>query len=206
MKFSVFNPFTHIAGMKAFAIGLLVILLSSVIGYLSHTHFDGAIDAHMSDYGNIYVYIIEGLIDFICLLVLFYIAGIIISGFHFRFIDLMGTIALSRAPMILIPLSAFAFPQGKITEYINYVIFQSGDPVALTAWDVIGFILSVFVMIFVIIWTIILLFNAYKICVNKKGAKLIISFIVALIISEVVSKLLIYIIFPNPIINQILSK
>ncbi len=57
MKFSVFNPFTHIAGMKAFAIGLPVILLSSALGYLSHTHFDGVLDAHMADYGTIYYYI-----------------------------------------------------------------------------------------------------------------------------------------------------
>lgn len=202
MKISIFNPFTHIAGMKAFTIGLPVILLSSVLGYLSHTHFDGVLDAHMSDYGTIYYYIAEGLIDFVCLLVIFYIAGIIISGFHFRFIDMMGTIALSRAPIIFIPVAAFLFPQQKIMDYLNHTFLKTGDPVAITAADLTGFIISVFIMIFVLIWTVALLFNAYKICVNKKGAKLIISFIIALLISEVISKILIIHFFPNPILNQ----
>ena len=77
MKFSVFNPFKHIAGMKAFSIGLPVILLSSLLGYYSHTHFDGVLDSHLADYGNVYSYFAEGMIDYICLLVIFYIAGII---------------------------------------------------------------------------------------------------------------------------------
>lgn len=199
MKISIFNPFTHIAGMKAFAIGLPVILLSSVLGYMSHTHFDGVLDAHLSDIGNIYYYLTEGLIDFICLLVIFYIAGIIISGLHFRFIDLMGTIALSRAPMILIPLAAFIFPQQKIADYLNYVYLNTGDPVSLTSTDIIGFIISVFVILFVVIWMVALLFNAYKICINKKGARLIVSFIIAVIVSEVISKILIAQIIDNPI-------
>lgn len=199
MKISVFNPFTHIAGMKAFAIGLPVILLSSVLGYMSHIHFDGALDSHLSDIGNVYCYLTEGLIDFICILIVFYIAGIIISGLHFRFIDLMGTIALSRAPMILIPLAALIFPQHKVADYLNYVYMNTGDPVSLTSTDIIGFIISVFIMIFVIIWMVALLFNAYKICVNKKGARLIVSFIIALIISEVISKILIAQIINNPI-------
>ena len=206
MKFSVFNPFKHIAGMKAFAIGLPVILLSSVLGYLSHTHFDGVLDAHMADYGTLYCYIAEGLIDFICLLVIFYIAGIIISGFHFRFIDMIGTIALSRVPMILIPLAAFLFPQQKIMDYLNHTFLKTGDPVALTATDLTGFIISVSVMIIVLIWTVALLFNAYKICVNKKGTKLIVSFIIALLVSEVVSKILIIHFFPNPTLNQFFTK
>jgi hypothetical protein len=206
MKFSVFNPFTHIAGMKAFAIGLPVILLSSALGYLSHTHFDGVLDAHMSDYGTIYNYITEGLIDFICLFVTFYITGIIISGSHFRFIDLMGTLSLSRAPLIIIALAGFIMPQQKVLDYVFYTFLNKGTPVSITAFDVIGFIVGIIIIILVMIWTVALMFNAYKICVNKKGAKLIVSFIIALFISEVISKILIFSFFPNPLINQILSK
>ena len=202
MKFSIFNPFTRIAGWKAFAIGLPVILLSAVLGYLSHTHFDGALDAHMSDYGNIYLYFAEGLIDFVCLLIIFYIVGVIISGFHFRFIDLMGTISLSRVPMIFVTISAFLFPQQKFSDYLNYILMHKGDPVTITAADIAGFIISVFVIILVIIWTVALYYNAYRICVNKKGAKLIVSFIIALIVSETVSKIMIIHFFSNPILNQ----
>ncbi len=118
----------------------------------------------------------------------------------------MGTIALSRAPMIFIPVAAFLFPQQKITDYLNHTFLNTGDPVALTAADLTGFIISVLVMIFVIIWIVALLFNAYKICVNKKGARLIASFIIAVIISEIISKILIFNFFPNPVINQFLSR
>jgi hypothetical protein len=206
MKISLFNPFKQIAGMKAFAIGLPVILLSSVLGYLSHTHFDGAIDSHMGDYGNIYVYISEGLIDYVSLLITFYIAGIIISGFHFRFIDMMGTVALSRVPLIFVPLAAFAFPQQKISDYLNYVLLHTGDPVSLTTFDIIAFMISVTVMIIVVVWMVVLLVNAYKICVNKKGVPLVISFILAIIAAEIISKIAIVQLFPNPVINNLLVK
>lgn len=206
MKISLFNPFRQIAGMKAFAIGLPVILLSSVLGYLSHTHFDGAIDSHMGDYGDIYVYISEGLIDYASLLITFYIAGIIISGFHFRFIDMMGTIALSRIPMIFIPLAAFAFPQQKLSDYLNYTFLQTGDPVSITSFDIVAFIISILIMIMAIIWMVVLLVNAYRICVNKKGTQLVVSFILALIAAEIISKITIMNLFPNPVLNNFLLK
>lgn len=199
MKFSIFNPFNRIAGLRAFAIGLPIVLLASILGYLTHIHFDGVLDSHMSPEGTIYLFLAEGLIDLICLLMVFCISGIIISGFHFRFVDMLGTITLSRAPMILNPVAALLFPQQRMTDYLNYVYLNTGDPVTLTRMDIIGFIISVLVIMFVIIWVVALLFNAYKICVNKKGVKLVASFIISLIVAEVISKILIAQIIDSPI-------
>lgn len=189
--------------MKAFAVGLPAILLGAILGYLSRTHFDGVIDAHVNDTGNIYMFITEALIDYAVLLFTLYIAGIIISGFHFRFVDMMGTVALARFPMIFVPLATFALPQQKLEELINSLLKQEAIISPLTALDWTGLFLGSLIMILCLVWMIVLLVNAYKICVNKRGAALVISFILALFIAEIVSKVAIINIFPvlNPINN-----
>ena len=39
----LFKPFQYIAGTKALILGLIVMLLLSVLGYLGNTHFNGVI-------------------------------------------------------------------------------------------------------------------------------------------------------------------
>ncbi|MDY9917319.1 MAG: hypothetical protein U2P89_00410 [Proteiniphilum sp.] len=46
----LFNPFTKIAGWQAFALGMLFVLLTGVIGTYAGVAFDGAIDSHITEY------------------------------------------------------------------------------------------------------------------------------------------------------------
>jgi len=196
MKTNIFNPFTRIAGTKAFLAGFTGIILGGILCYLSKTHFDGVIDVHFGNTGTIFLYLAEGLIDVSCALLFFSFAGLIISGTRFRFIDILGTISFARLPLIIVPILALVLPHEKVIDYFLYTFFNQGEAVSITTWDIAGFIILSLVMMFVTIWSIALMYNAFRICTNTKVAKTVIAFVIALILAEVLSKIIFYIMNP----------
>ncbi len=106
----LFNPFIKIAGSRALIIGWIVILLSAVICYYGHAHFNGVL--HMAKEQRLnnapfYIYLIEPFVDWGCLVLLFYIGGRIFSRSSIRFIDVAGTLALARWVMIFMAITGF---------------------------------------------------------------------------------------------------
>ena len=174
MKPSIFNPFTKIAGSKALLIGLGFIIATTIIGYYSNVHFDGALDAHSGKPSSLSIHALQHLIAWGSVVLIFSLAGLILSRSKFRFIDIAGTIALARAPMLLVALLGFApaLQNAKPGEISNSVLIIT------------------LVMIFPIIWMITLMYNAFTTSINAKGTKAIIGFIVGLILAEVLSKVL----------------
>ena len=63
--------------------------------------------------------------------------------------------------------------------------------------DAIIFFISAIIAIIMIIWTAVLMYKAYAVSCNVKGAKAIGTFIASLIVAEIVSKLLIIALFIN---------
>jgi len=190
MKNLIFNPYTHIAGTKAFLSGISGIIITGILCYLSHVHLDGIIDIHFADAGNSYIYLTEGIIDLACIVLIFSLLGLLLVGFRFRFIDLIGTMAIARLPIIIVPLFAMIFPQGKISDYLMFTFLKIGTPVTISNMDIIGFVFMMLIVILILIWTIALMYNAFKICINIKGAKMALTFIAGLIIAEVISKII----------------
>ena len=198
MKKLIFNPFTKIAGTKALIIGLSIIILSALLCYPTNTHFDGVLDIHFSGANNIYIHLIEGITNLISIVFIFSLTVLIIVGAKFRFIDLLGTMSLSRAPLIIIPIFSLILPLQKMNDYFTYTYSKIGTPVEIGYWDIISFIVFSLIIIFVIIWTITLMYNAFRICMNVKGAKAVASFVTGLLLAEVLSKVVFYY-FINPI-------
>ncbi|HEY0055541.1 MAG TPA: hypothetical protein VGB63_09310 [Pedobacter sp.] len=174
MKLSIFNPYTHIAGSKALLIGLVFVILTTVVGYYSNVHFDGALDAHSGKPSSISIHALQHSIAWGSVVLIFSLAGLILTKSRFRFIDIAGTIAMARAPMLLVALLGFApaLHHAKPGEINNSIL------------------LITFVMIFPVIWMIALMYNAFTTSINAKGAKAVIGFIVGVILAEVLSKVL----------------
>lgn len=106
----LFNPFKYIAGSRALIIGIIIIIIISVLGYFTDTHFDGVLDIHYScaDITTPYiVHLCYQLINWGTLTLVFYTTARILSKSNPRFIDIAGTLALSQAPLILAALVGF---------------------------------------------------------------------------------------------------
>ena len=190
MKTNIFNPYNRIAGTKAYIAGFTGIILSGVLCFFSHTHFDGVIDVHFNDAGSIFLFLLEGLIALGSIVLIFSLAALILVGTRFRFIDMLGTMSLARLPMIIVPFFALILPPEKVTDYFLYTFLHQGAPVTIGNWDIASFIIMIFIMLFVLAWTITLMWSAFRICTNTKGAKTVVAFIAGLMIAEALSKVL----------------
>jgi hypothetical protein len=173
---SWYNPFLVIAGMKSFLLGLLGLLLTSYIACKTGTHFNGLANIDFARDSDFWVFLVENSSHWFILSILLFAAGLILSKSRIRPIDIFGTTLFSRIPLIITPLIR------------TMTIFQS-------------FVFNSFIMYFLtgvyllsLIWTVVLLYNAYRISCNLKDEQLIISFTVAMIFSEILTKTFLYLI------------
>lgn len=172
MTQSLTNPFKYIAGGKALIWGLTAMLITAFTARYSNARFDGAIDMHVAPGGTWTLHLLEPLIDWACVVFTFFLAGRIVSASRVRLIDIAGTTALSRAPLILVALVTFL--QRDEVKSIN----------DLTA----AFWIVALISLGAIVWMVILLYHAFTVSANLKGTKAAVSFTIALIAAEILSK------------------
>lgn len=176
------NPFTKIAGWQAFGAGFAIFALTICVGFAGKAYFDGIIDMHFVENAVLNEAVTVGLISLITLIAVMSIACVFLTK-NFRFIDILGTITLAKAPyLILSIISLFVKmpPSGQILK----------DPLSL--FTSVSFIIMSLISIPVIIWTISLMYNGLKVSSGIKGLRLNVVFVFAVIISEIISKILIY--------------
>ena len=178
------NPFTRIAGWQAFVVGLVFIIVTGITGTFSNVAFDGVIDMHLIQKQTVAHSFQFLAIDIFSVVAIMSFTGLIISK-GFRIIDIMGTMTLSKTPLIIFAIAGFFTVSPDMNEILKnpYIVFQS-----------VSFIIVTILSIPVVIWSIILMFNALKISCGIKGNKLGIAFTIAILVSEIISKILIYII------------
>ncbi len=176
------NPFNSIAGWQAFGLGLTIVIVTGIIGTFSNVAFDGVIDMHLAQ-NLTFVHSFEFLtIDIVSLVLVMTITGFLISK-GFRIIDILGTMTLAKAPYIILAIAGYFTVSPDIKEIIKnpFIVFQS-----------VSFIILTLLTIPATIWGITLFYNAFKTSCDVKGGKLIVASIIALLISEIISKILIY--------------
>lgn len=177
----MFNPFTRIAGWQAVGLGLAFVLLTGVIGTISNVSFDGVIDMHLTQQQTFFKSFSYLTIDIFSLVLVMYLTGLFISK-GFRFVDILGTMTLAKAPYIILAVAGYFIESPDVAEILKnpYVIFQS-----------VSFIILMLISLPVTIWSIALMYNALKISCGVKGNKLTVAFVIAILVSEIISKILI---------------
>jgi hypothetical protein len=171
MKWLV-NPFERIAGWQALFIGLVVMALTAVIGKINHIAFDGVLDVHVGAMFSFPASFAMQAIDFLTLFLIMWIAGLCFSKSKLRAIDVAGTMALARAPMLLLAIVCFL------------------PVIPASPYDIPLVIIFSLIIIPFYIWMIAMMYNAYSVSCHLKGGKAILSFIGALLVAEIVSKLI----------------
>jgi hypothetical protein len=87
-------------------------------------------------------------------------------------IDIFGTVLLARVPLLITPMVRFI-------PYFESFTFMSP-----------AMYLVVSILIISLVWNITLLFNAYRISCNLKNESLVISFLISILLSEVLVRYL----------------
>ena len=184
------NPFTRIAGWKAFFVGLFFVLLMGIIGTYSGIIFDGALDMHFANnltFAKSFTALIVSIFSIVGVMSL---VALVVSK-DFRFIDILGTMTLAKASLFLLSFGGFLVVAPTVHEVL--ALMTNPDAFQLPVRFIVVTILS----IPFIVWNVVLMYNALKVSCNLKGSTLAISFIIGIILSEILSKVLLYILFKN---------
>jgi len=111
-----------------------------------------------------------------------WVTGLIVSK-NFRFIDILGTMTLAKAPFLLLAIFGYFTTAPDMNAIMKdpYVILQSTS-----------FVIMMILTLPVMVWSITLMFNALKISCDLKGSTLTVAFIIGLFVSEIIAKILIH--------------
>jgi hypothetical protein len=105
-------------------------------------------------------------------------------------IDVFGTQALARWPYLITSVVMLPEANRRVGAYLM-AKFTTGVSLTVNFTDMVIFGFALFVGIFMAIWMVALMYRAYAVSCNIKGAKAIITFVVSIIGAEVLSKFLI---------------
>ncbi|MDR1171513.1 MAG: DUF3887 domain-containing protein [Bacteroidales bacterium] len=179
----VINPFERIAGWQALIIGATVMAITAVVGKINHISFDGALDVHLGvTYSFLEVFVMQA-VDFLTLFSGMWLAGVIFSRSRIRIIDVAGTVSLARAPMLLLVMICFL------------------PVIPDSMFDIPHLIIFILVTIPLYIWMIALMYHAYSVSCHLKSGRAVISFIGALLVAEVASKVILYLLLTGSFTN-----
>ncbi|MDP3462672.1 MAG: hypothetical protein Q8S18_07785 [Bacteroidales bacterium] len=186
------NPFVKIAGAKALVYGSLSMLLTAVLGWLFNTRFDGVLDIHFVQGFSFQLHLLDLVVSWLAITLVLFFTGLIAAGRGIRLIDIAGTMALARTPLMLAPIANTFSNSNIVSAYFLSYLSKDIEAVEPTIMQITGFVLSMILVISLTIYVIILSYRAFKVSTNLKGSKATVSFIIGLLIAEVLSKILIH--------------
>jgi len=188
-----YNPFEKVAGWKAFGIGLIILCITTITGYFFNTVFYGISIKTVPCVSLGRAFSLQGT-GLAVLVIVMYITALLFTK-NVRFQDILGTVTLAKYPLFfsLIPIILFG---NRLNEFTEKIMSASINEMIklITISDYI-FLLVFSIMAFaIIIWEIVLLFNAFRVSTNLKGLKLAILFLSIMFISEIITFILVLII------------
>lgn len=188
----LFNPFIYVAGWKALLIGIFAILAAGHIGSYSNTHFDGVLDVHSGGTAPQWFFLAAGIIDWLCMGVVFWIVGKVASKKSFRAIDIFGTQALARWPTIFTALATLPPAFTRFNRELIRSLRTQGIPGGLNPADTVVFSAVVIIILLVLVWMLRLMYSSYKVACNPDRGKAGRTFVIGLVIAEILSKAVIF--------------
>ncbi len=181
----LFNPFIRIAGGQALAIGLTVIVASGLVAAAGGVHFDGLLDFHPGYRVSFWVPVVEGLVNWSVISVLLVLVSLLVAPRTVRLVDIAGTQALARAPLLLAALACVPAPvRDANAEAVAAVV--DGRMVTPTVATLVAGLLAGTCAI----WMVWLMWKAFSVSCNQRGGRAVAIFVAAIIAGETATKFL----------------
>jgi len=200
MKIWLLRPFDRVAGATALLAGVAALVMTALLAWRVGLVTDGVMDLHFSVSPGFWQLLAQGLINWISMALALLMVGRWLSSTRFRLIDLFGTQALARFPMLLgvVWLSIPAVGDQVRARTASLLEAMPTDPdqvMASTAYlfDALWLTMLSLPALVALVWMIWLMYHGYALVCNLKGQRAVFSFVGALIAAEIVSKLLIHI-------------
>ena len=185
---TIFNPFERYSEKVLLAVGIVAMILGSFLAYTFNVRFDGVLDMHTGQTVSVLQPFIDNLINLICLLLFLFGAAWYVNR-KARIVDIFSSILVARIPFLLMPflnINDFTTHAGNdIMRNLKAETLENISDfswVALTAISIVSLVL--------IIWSMALLYNGFKVASNAKGKQPVFFFVLAIISAEILSKII----------------
>lgn len=184
----LFNPFGIYSEKQLLISGILITVAGSFVGSLFNVTFDGVLDVHQYETGFL-TSLKENGTNIACTFIVLFMLGKLINR-KTRAIDILNTSMVSRFPQYISAVIT-ALPVLKKVE--DEIISHQDDLQHLNFQPVDLMLLLVISMLLLILtaYYITLLVNGFRTSVNAKKWQHFAGFAIALIVAEIISKLLI---------------
>ncbi len=193
MKTILLSPFERYSETALLSVGFTATLIFTYIAHLFQARLDGVLDLHFSPTAfPLKTSFIENGINIFCLTIFLFMAGKLINK-RVRLVDILAVSLVARIPYYLISFlnlnNSMSIASEEILTAVNTEMLESISSSTITI-----LIILALVALVALVWYITLLWTGFKVASNAKGSTHIIYFIGALILAEVMSKMLIFII------------
>jgi hypothetical protein len=182
------NPFEFVAGARALVIGLGLIVVAGLGASIARVHLDGVMDAHMAAPPlPAWVFIGEGLINWLALSLPLVVAGRALSRSRVRAIDVLGTEALARAPMLVVIGLALLPGVSTCAQELVRALQEQRESACGTA-HMTSFLMFGLGAAAAVTWMIFWMYRAFAVSCNLRGGRAVAAFAVVLLAAEAASK------------------
>ena len=195
MKKILFNPFEQFSERPLIVFGIAATIVLSMTGAFFNARFDGVIDLHFSTPTFFINTLTDNAVNIVVLSLALFTLGKIRNN-KTRFIDIFSASLIARIPYYFLPFFNWNNFILNETEKLMQK-FLATPPGMLPQFDaiqmaaLIGFAI---ISIVFLAWFIYLLYQGYKVATNAKGAVEVVLFSVTILIAEVFSKIMFYLI------------
>ncbi len=192
-----FDPFSRLDKRVLLVSGVFIIILSGFIGSLSRTHFDGVLDLHTGLATQIWVYPAEGIINWVILSASLMVAAVIAGERKMKGFVLYANQAFARYPMLGAGLVSLVYNYETLSEKLASnpeIASKPAELMEIIMQHPMDLVLIIFAALFgllMIIWMVALMYKGYVRSCGLSTARRIVSFIIALIVAEIISNLVI---------------
>lgn len=195
MKKVLFNPFEQFSERPLILFGISVTILLSMTGAFFNARFDGVIDLHFSTP----TFFINTLTDNAVNIVILSLALFTLGKFRnnkTRFIDVFTASLIARIPYYMLPFfnwnNTVLIESEKLLK--QFMTVQPGVAPQFETTNMLVLVLFAGFSLLFLAWFIYLLYQGYKVATNAKGGIEIVLFGVTILIAEVFSKIIFYLI------------
>lgn len=188
MKTLLFNPFKRYSEQQLLFFGGITAIIGVVFAWLTNTHFDGVLDTHFGKNVSLKTAVLQSLINSVSIVLVFYPLGKWINS-KTRLIDIFNVSLIVKIPaFFMMPLNINNWAALQSEPFLESL----SDPLKLQFTNelILFLALTSILGLVILAWLIILLYNGFKVATNLKGTNHLIMFIIAIIVSEIVSKVL----------------
>ncbi len=174
--------------MQLLVFGIVITFIGSFFGYFFQVSYDGVLDVHQNSVTFLNS-LKENAINIFSVFVLLFILGKIINQ-RTRIIDILNTVLVSRFPIYIIAVFANNPALERITNQI--IENQSNLQNLQFGWmDLMILMVISSLMMMLLAYSIALLVNGFRTATNVKKWQHFVFFAIAILIAEIISKVLI---------------